>query len=169
MKKAFINFLAFQIAWLVTVLAAAKGSQIIGPIVVFIWILAYWIWQPKARKDFPLLISIGFVGLIADSFLTLIGAISFVHQPLFHAPTTAWMIALWINFGACIRHSMSWACGRYILLSLLGMVGGPLAYLAGQKLGAIYVHSILTVAAVWVPAMVAVIWLEKVTRIQLDT
>ena len=52
--------------------------------------------------------------------------------------TTIWMIALWINFAASIRHSLNWIRGRYALGLLFGGIGGPLAYLAGETLGLVW-------------------------------
>ena len=47
------------------------------------------------------------------------------------------MVALWVSFSTTFRHSMSWLRHKYIFASIFAFIGGPLAYFAGQKIGAI--------------------------------
>jgi hypothetical protein len=46
-----------------------------------------------------------------------------------------WIVAMWGLFATTLNLSMSWLRGRQWLAALLGAVGGPLAYLAGARLG----------------------------------
>ena len=71
------------------------------------------------------------------------------------------MIALWINFAASIRHSLNWIRGRYALGLLFGGIGGPLAYLAGEKMGALVIHSPFGVVLAWIVAMPLILLLEQ--------
>ena len=51
--------------------------------------------------------------------------------------TPLWIIILWVMFAMTLNHSLSWLKGRVLLATLFGAIGGPLAYIAGEKLGAI--------------------------------
>ena len=44
---------------------------------------------------------------------------------------------MWCGFSATINHSLQWLHHRYFASVLLGVVSGPLSYLAGIKFGAI--------------------------------
>ena len=48
-----------------------------------------------------------------------------------------WIVAMWIGFATTLNVSLGWLKGRYWLATLFGAAGGPLAYLAGAKLGGI--------------------------------
>ncbi|MGB5202220.1 MAG: DUF2878 domain-containing protein, partial [Sedimenticolaceae bacterium] len=48
-----------------------------------------------------------------------------------------WIVAMWMGFATTLNVSLGWLKGRYWLAALFGAVGGPLAYLAGAKLGGI--------------------------------
>ena len=69
-----------------------------------------------------------------------------------------WMLSLWIVFATTLNHSLRWLMNRPVAAALAGAIGGPLAYLAGAKLGAL---SIVTpavtlpfIALLWTPAMI---------------
>jgi len=44
---------------------------------------------------------------------------------------------MWALFATTINHSMAWLKNRYFLALLLGAVFGPLAFIAGESLGAV--------------------------------
>ena len=46
-------------------------------------------------------------------------------------------VGLWMQFATIMPFSLRWLSRRYWLSSVLGLVGGPLAYYAGQKAGAV--------------------------------
>jgi hypothetical protein len=48
-----------------------------------------------------------------------------------------WIVTMWMLFGTTINMSMRWMRGRPLLASAFGFVGGPLAYVAGHKIGGI--------------------------------
>jgi hypothetical protein len=60
---------------------------------------------------------------------------------------------------------MGWMRGRPVLTVLMGAVGGPLSYLAGEKLGAIEltqpVQALAALAVAWAIAMPLLMWLAS--------
>jgi len=50
---------------------------------------------------------------------------------------------MWPLFATTLNVSMKWMKGKYLLASLFGAIGGPLAYLAGHRLGAVEFSSTL--------------------------
>jgi len=59
---------------------------------------------------------------------------------------------------------MGWLCGRFVLATLCGAIGGPLAYLAGDKLGALEIHLLPAVVIAWILVMPCLLMIEMKTR-----
>ncbi len=159
-----VNFAAFQFAWLAAVWGASVGLSWFGPIMVAAWVGAYALWQNCARDDFPLWLGAAVLGGVTDSILVWSGAMVFPESAGPGFPTTLWMLALWINFAAALRHCMGWLCGRFVLATLCGAIGGPLAYLAGDKLGALEIHLLPAVVIAWILVMPCLLMIEMRTR-----
>ena len=64
-----------------------------------------------------------------------------------------WIVTMWMLFGTTLNLSMRWLKGRPLLAALLGAIGGPASYVAGQKLGGIvfleFVPAIIALAIGW--------------------
>ena len=75
------------------------------------------------------------------------------------------MVALWMGFATTLRHSLAWLQPRLILAAALGSIGGPLAYYAGERLGAIRIEdasgAYVGVAAIWAIALPALLHLAR--------
>ena len=72
-----------------------------------------------------------------------------------------WIAALWMGFATTLCHSLGWLRGRFIGSLLFGMIGGPLAYYAGMRLGALdfglsTLPTLSAIAIEWGVAMPAV-------------
>ena len=48
-----------------------------------------------------------------------------------------WIAVLWIQFGTTLRFGFRWLSGRPLLAAMVGAIGGPLAFRAGEALGAV--------------------------------
>jgi hypothetical protein len=104
-----------------------------------------------------LILAAGALGYALDSVIVLAGGMSFPAQAQLGAPTTLWMVTLWLGFAATLRHALGWIRGRYLLAALLGAVAGPFAYWSGSKLGAVVltdtVPTLVMVGVEWLVAM----------------
>ena len=158
------NFAAFQLAWLVAVWGASVGLWWLGPVAVAAWVSAYSTWRKCARVEAPLWLGAGLLGAMTDSLLVWSGAMAFPESAGPGFPTTPWMVALWINFAAALRHCMGWLCGRFVLPTVFGAIGGPLAYLAGSKFGALEIHSLPAIVVAWLLVMPGLLLIEMNTR-----
>ena len=158
------NFAAFQLAWLLAVWGASVGLWWLGPVAVAVWVSAYSIWRKCARAEAPLWLGAGLLGAMTDSLLVWSGAMAFPESAGPGFPTTPWMVALWINFAAALRHCMGWLCGRFVLATVFGAIGGPLAYLAGSKFGALEIQSLPAIVVAWLLVMPGLLLIEMKTR-----
>ncbi len=75
------------------------------------------------------------VGLAWDSALVALGLMSYPSGNFAPGLAPHWIIAMWALFATSLNLSMSWLKGRPRLAALFGAVGGPMAYLAGERLG----------------------------------
>lgn len=133
--KIFLNFIAFQAAWFACVLGGANDRALAGTMVVGAVIGLH---LALARRPVPeaLLIAVAAViGLVWDSWLVTFGLMSYSTGSLAPGLAPYWIVAMWALFATSLNLSMAWLKGRPWLAALFGAVGGPLAYLAGARLG----------------------------------
>ncbi len=152
-----LNLVLFQLGWWALVLSAAHGYPGLGLAIVAL-ILAWHLGFVRPLASEALLIGLAaLIGLAFDSLLIATGWVSFGPPAPVSAPTTAlpppWMIALWANFATTLNLSLAGLQSRPWLTALLGLVGGPLAYWGGAKLGAMTfvapLPALIALALVW--------------------
>lgn len=152
MNKA-INFAAFQAGWFACILGAANGLQMLGPIVVMA-VLATSLVMRCDRIAFVLrMTGAAGLGFVADTLLFRAGVLRFSSELV----SPLWMTALWPNLAATLDSSLGWLSKRYALAAVSGAAGGPLAYYAGDRLGALRLdlspYAFAAVGCVWIAAL----------------
>lgn len=131
-----LNFIGFQIGWFACVLGAAYGYPLLGPLVALPVLGLHLLSQTGRRMEIALLGSATVIGSLYDQTLLSLGLVSYNASLWSAAWLPLWMITLWLLFATTLNVSLKWLHGRYPLASLLGFIGGPLAYWGGEKLGA---------------------------------
>ncbi|WP_240031972.1 DUF2878 domain-containing protein [Pseudomethylobacillus aquaticus] len=159
-----INFIAFQLGWLACVIGAAQGMPWLGPLVALVVVLWHLRHKADAGRELSWILAAVAVGSLFDQALLSLGWISFVSSswPAWLLP--AWMVSLWLLFCTTLNVSMRWMHGRWLIAMVFGAVGGPLAYLAGAKLGAMSLLDteamLIALAIGWGCLMPALLWLS---------
>jgi hypothetical protein len=158
------NFLAYQVAWFAVVIGAARGYAWAGAAIALV-VAAVHLARRPAMLEYKLIGAAVLLGLIVDTTLVITGQVRFDaggNLPI--APY--WMLSLWIAFATTLNHSLRWLMLRPATAALLGAVGGPLAYFAGAKLGALSLSmpttTLALIAVLWAATMVVLSWM--VTR-----
>ena len=152
--RKLLNFIAFQICWFANVLGAANAMPWAGPAITLVWMVAHLaaLRGPDARRERSIeaciIVAAMSLGWLADSCLHLLNLTAFPENGGLAGSLPGWMVALWVCFAATLRHSLGWLRGRWLTGALLGAVGGPLAYLAGESFGAIALGGNTAIAAV---------------------
>ena len=135
-----INFILFQLAWFSCVIGAAKGMPWLGVVVT----LATVIWhltQAKAIKpEAMLILSALAVGASYDQILLALNLVTYVHHGWNVAFVPVWILALWVAFSSILNVSLRWMRGKHLIAIVFGAIGGPLAYVGAEKLGAVTLH-----------------------------
>jgi hypothetical protein len=130
-----LNFIAFQVAWFACVLGGANGQAVAGTMVVAAVVALHLALAQRSLPEALLIAAAAMVGLAWDSLLVTFGLISYPIGNFAPGLAPYWIVAMWALFATSLNLSMSWLKGRLRLAALFGAVGGPLAYLAGERLG----------------------------------
>lgn len=150
------NVAAYQLAWFAVLLGAANGYAWAGAAVAVLVCAAHLALRRQPLEIALLGLCLA-LGVIVDSTLAISGQVQFAAWPFEIAPW--WMTALWLAFATTLNHSLRWLMIRPALAVLVGAIGGPLAYLAGARLGALDIatpHTALPlIALLWSGSLLA--------------
>jgi hypothetical protein len=136
-RRKLLNFGAFQLAWFACVLAAAEGRALLATLAVAIVVCVHLWLAPRRGPEAMLILVVTSIGLIWDSLLVSLGLLSYAAGNFVDGVAPVWIIAMWALFATSLNLSMGWLKGRAWLAALVGALGGPLAYWAGERLGGV--------------------------------
>ena len=98
-------------------------------------------------------VAVEVVQVAAGAYFFTSGTLSDVWPPL-------WLLAMWAQFAAIFRFSLRRVVPRLLPAALFGAAGGPIAFIAGERLGAVTLlpptmHGLLRLSLTWAIALVA--------------
>lgn len=137
MKTALINLFFFKTGWVVSVLGAAANIPATA-VAAAAGVVSFHLWRSEnVHGEVLLLMCAALIGLIWESALFWVGLINY--DTGFFAPGLApyWIVAMWLLFATTLNVSMRWLRKSVTVASLAGAIGGPLAFLAGERMGAV--------------------------------
>lgn len=152
-----INFTAFQVGWFSSVIGAAKQMPWLGPVVLVLVLAIHLKQSHRPHFELGLIAACGIVGLFFDSLLVAFGWVAYPSGQFSALLAPYWIVTMWMLFGTTLNLSMGWLKRRAALAAVLGAIGGPASYIAGQKLGGIifldYVAALVALAIIWAISM----------------
>ena len=160
-----VNFIGFQVGWFACVLGAANDKELLGMIIALGVIIYHVVTQGNSRKEIKLVLVAVPIGLLWETWVLNLDILSYPSHPelLFWPPS--WLIMMWALFATTINLSMGWLKGRWALSVLMGAVFGPLAFIGGEKLGAVVfldsTLSIITLSVGWGLLMPLLLWIAE--------
>lgn len=131
------NIVLFQLGWFACVLGAANGMAWAGSMAALVIAALHLAYAQRPMLEGQLVLMAVALGFIWDSAVAATGLLTFTGGGLLNLFAPHWMAALWLVFATTLNVSLRWLRGRDLLATLLGLVGGPLAYYAGAQLGAL--------------------------------
>jgi hypothetical protein len=158
-----ISITIVQVNWFVVILSAAKGMAWVGAAAVAVGLIAHARIVPDFARERSFIAAAVIVGIIADSFLGAVGALSYPGTPGVWM-AQPFMIALWLNFALVFPLGLAWLHDRLLLGAGLGSIGGAGAYLGGAHFGAVAVDTptaVAWIAVVWAGAMPVLLILRR--------
>lgn len=132
-----MNVAAFKLGWISSVVGGAQHLPWLGPVVVFAAVVLHLVRAERPSSEFMLILSCGLIGAVFDSVLVAAGWVTFPSGMFSELMAPYWIVTMWMLFGTTINLSMRFMRGRPLLAAAFGFIGGPLAYLAGHKIGGI--------------------------------
>ena len=133
-----VNFLLFQLGWIACVLGGTGKWHWVGTFLVLGIVVFHLSRASRPRTELFLIVVALVIGAVWDSLLVKLNLLEYGHG-IFHSEMAPhWIIAMWALFATTLNVSLRWLKDRWILAVLFGAIGGPLAYLAGHRLGAVF-------------------------------
>jgi hypothetical protein len=162
-KSSLLNFLFYQVGWFACVLGAANGWERAGTTAALVLVLTHLSLAERPGAEWPLMLTALGYGLVVETLQAGSGILDFRdHQPGSIAPL--WILALWLQFATIVHFCLRWLSQRYFLACALGLAGGPLAFLGGERLGAATLgeprmFSLAVLGFSWAIALPTLVWI----------
>ena len=137
-KSIIINFALFQLGWFACVLGGAYDLTLIGSLIA-LSVIAYHLYRAEQPgQELRLLMLAVFIGIVFESIISTLDLAHYNSGQILENIAPLWMILMWPLFATTLNLSMRWLKNITLLLtSLVGLVFAPLAYYAGNNLGAV--------------------------------
>jgi hypothetical protein len=161
-----VNFVVFQVAWFLSLKGAAIGYPWLGVVAVLAFLALEMFFGKDPWADARIAAFAALGGVLFDTLFVQFGLLRYASPEPFTWAAPYWILAMWANFGLTLNSSLGWLQGRPVLAAVLGAVGGPLAYLAGVRIGAATLIAPGPVAygaigLVWGIATPVLLWLAR--------
>jgi hypothetical protein len=132
-----INFILFQAGWFASVLLGTTSYYYLGPVAVAAILLFHLKTIPSPSNEMMLLMFALVIGLVWENLLTFSGLLVYPNGQLMGLFAPVWIIAMWPLLAITLNLSLRWLKGNNLLAMAFGAIGGPLAFWAGERLGAV--------------------------------
>ena len=160
-----LNIAIYQLGWFACILGAANGAPLTGVFVVAAAVAYHLYCTTDARAEAMLIALAALAGAVWDSLLVMAGWLVYPSGMLIDGMAPYWIVALWVIFATTFNVSLRWFKRRLGLAALFGAIGGPLAFLAGERLGGVtftdYPAAIGALAVGWALLMPAMMLLAQ--------
>ena len=161
-----LNYVGYQAGWFAAVVGAGLQQGEAGALVAWLLIAAHLALTRERGLELRLLGVAVLTGLFVETWQLQAGT----YQTLSGASATAvpplWLLALWAQFATTFRYSFRHVLARPVAAMLFGALGGPLAFLAGERLGAVALTTplwpgLLRLAVGWTAALALFAWVAR--------
>lgn len=152
-----VQLVIYNTVWIVNILLSARGYIYIGLAIslpfCFIQLILHQIVYDKWKPVLIFTVCLSALGLTVDSILSFFTIIHFAANPFNNMIASPFLVGIWVSFSIMFYSLLKSWFNRYGLISLLSLVGFPLAYYLGANLGAAESHmgisAYLLVGIIW--------------------
>jgi hypothetical protein len=160
-----VNFALYQAGWFAIVVGAASGRPWTGMGVALAAIAVHLALARGMLRQGSLILVSGAVGFTLDSLQVGFGVFRFPSGTVLPWLAPPWDVVLWMQFATILPFCFRWLSHRYLLSFVLGLVGGPLAFYAGERIGAVLflpprLLHFGVLGVVWALALPLLVWLS---------
>jgi len=153
-----INYAIYQIGWFACVLGAASQRPWTGLVIAMALIGVHLVLSEERSIEIRLMVLATAVGAVVETIQIAAGTYRFTSGTLADALPPPWLLAMWAQFATTFRFSLRRLITRPVPAVLFGATGGPIAFLAGEALGAVTLlpplgYSLLRLSISWAIAL----------------
>lgn len=157
--SALLNYVLYQAGWFACVIGAAWQHPWFGAAIALVLLILQIACSTRRRREARLALAAVFVGVVVESGHLAAGTYVFQSGTFVEGWPPVWIILMWAQFAATFAFSLRPIVTRPIAAALFGAVGGPIAFVAGDGLGAAtllppMMTGLLQLAVSWGLAMV---------------
>lgn len=161
-----LNLALYQLGWFCCVLGAAWDYPIGGALAALALMGVHLLLAESRWPELKLMLSACLLGAVVDGCQQALGILSFKTDPAWPLPLPLWIFVIWAQFATLFHFGLYWLSGRPLLAAFFGLLGGPLAYWGGVRLGAAQlsdnpVFSFASLALVWALVTPLLFWLSQ--------
>jgi hypothetical protein len=154
-----VNYTLYQIGWFACVLGAASQRPWTGCLIGMILVGVHVALSVERVLEVRLVVLATAVGAAVEMIQIAAGTYRFTSGTVNDALPPPWLLAMWAQFATTFRFSLRSVFTRPVLAVLFGAAGGPIAFLAGERLGAVTLlpplaQSLLRLSISWAIALV---------------
>ena len=154
-----VNYVLYQIGWFACVLGGAWHRPWTGFVIAVILCVAHLALSVERSVEARLVVLATAVGALIEIGQIAAGTYRFTSGTVIDALPPPWLLAMWAQFATTFRFSLRGVITRPIRAALFGAAGGPIAFLAGERLGAVTLlppltHGLLRLSISWAIALV---------------
>ena len=132
-----VNYAFYQVGWFACVLGAASHRPWTGFLTAMVLVGVHVALSVERSLEVRLVVLAAAVGAVVEMVQIAAGTYRFASGTLTHALPPPWLLVMWGQFATTFRYSVRPVITRPIRAALFGAAGGPLAFLAGERLGAV--------------------------------
>jgi hypothetical protein len=137
MFKTAQNLIFFKAGWIACILFAAAGMPLLSLLSVAVVAGIHLARVAVPAKEALFLLCAAGLGLVWESVLAGTGLLQYVGADGGAWLAPAWIVSMWVLFGTTINYGLSWLKRHWIYPVVFGLFGGPAAFYAGSKMGAV--------------------------------
>ncbi|WP_449428577.1 DUF2878 domain-containing protein [Rhodanobacter umsongensis] len=162
-----LSLIGYQAVWFAAVIGADHGLAWPGVVGMLVYALVQLACVRNWRTDLGLMAAALVFGFLLDGAMIRSGLASYAAEWPDLAVAPAWILALWMTFALTFSQSLRYLQRRLWLAALLGLLGGPLAYLGAARGWQVVSFAepgwrgLLVLAIGWALATPALAWLAR--------
>lgn len=160
-----LNFGVFHIGWLACVIGAASNMSLLGSSIAVLLIAAHLYRVANFRAELYLVLAAVIIGFSWETLLLSQQWLAYAGASLGSSLAPYWLVVMWALFATTINVSMAWMKGRWLLAVVMGAVFGPMAFIAGEKLGAVEFldnqRALIALSLGWAMLMPLILWVAE--------
>ena len=166
-----INYALYQTGWFACVLGASWRRPGVGLSIALVLIGAHVVLSPKRNVEVGLVLFATVVGAAVEIFQIAAGTYHFTSGTVDGVWPPPWLLVMWAQFATTFRFGLRRVIAQPLPAALFGAAGGPVAFIAGQRLGAVTLlppvtHGLLRLSVTWGIALV--VFSVVVRRVSVD-